>query len=296
MFVLILRFSAIPGHIVTAVSASAGANYWSYLAAAFLTLPKQFVIVYLGEAFGHKEKKHQIISTAMLLLTIVVTGVAAVYVWYQMRLVWKRRDEALPTTLGVAMVENPTWADVVEAEKRDETAIDMVMIDGEKAYLPGLAAKKPWLAAAGGPRAWSVPHHMTETEMREFREEMEGSQPIPSVKVDEVPRFATSFDGSRDRSSSRLSNSHLEIAPDESATPSTARSVSPSKLDPQSADRSSARYTSSLDLARPDGRVSGRSAADDADAYAYNRGGRRPDMGRMRGESRAALLGGPKKD
>lgn len=39
MFVLILRFSAIPGHIVTAVSASAGANYWLYLVAAFLTLP-----------------------------------------------------------------------------------------------------------------------------------------------------------------------------------------------------------------------------------------------------------------
>lgn len=39
MFVLILRFSAVPGHITTAVSASANANFWSYLLAAFLTLP-----------------------------------------------------------------------------------------------------------------------------------------------------------------------------------------------------------------------------------------------------------------
>ncbi|ORY32238.1 hypothetical protein BCR39DRAFT_464782, partial [Naematelia encephala] len=39
MFVLVLRFSAVPGHITTAVSASAGANFWQYLAAAFLTLP-----------------------------------------------------------------------------------------------------------------------------------------------------------------------------------------------------------------------------------------------------------------
>lgn len=302
MFVLILRFSAIPGHIVTAVSASAGANYWSYLAAAFLTLPKQFVIVYLGEAFGHKEKKHQIISTVTLLTTVVVTGIAAVYVYYQMRLVWKRRELELPTTLGVQMVENPTWADVVEAEKREVEEKDMVMINGEKSFLPTLGmGEKPWTTATGtGSRAWSVPHHMTEAEMREFREEMDGSsQPIPSVKIDEVPRFAASFDIPRSSTSTpsptRPSNRHLDIAPDEPNTPDSARAGSPSSLLPHSTDRSGSRYTSSLDLARSENAAGGRSVADDADNYAYNRGGRRPDFGRMRGESRAALLGQPKK-
>lgn len=285
MFVLILRFSAIPGHIVTAVSASAGANYWSYLAAAFLTLPKQFTIVYLGEAFGHKEQKHQIISTATLLLTIVVTGIAAVYVYYQMRLVWKRRELELPTTLGVPMVENPTWADVVEAEKREEEMKENK--DGvEGIYLPSLDAKKPWLAANAA-RAWSVPHHMTEAEMREFREEMDGSQPIPSVKVDEVPRFTSSFDISRTGTPlpRPRSSLHLEIAPD---TPGASGPTSPIRGDRNSTRRRSA------DLGRPDSGAGGRAQADEADAYAYNRGGRRPDFGRMRGESRAALLGPPK--
>lgn len=39
LFVLVLRFSAIPGHVTTALSSSAGANFWSYCAAAILTLP-----------------------------------------------------------------------------------------------------------------------------------------------------------------------------------------------------------------------------------------------------------------
>jgi hypothetical protein len=49
----------------------------------------------------------------------------------------------------------------------------------------------------------------------------------------------------------------------------------------------------SLDLAVP---VGGRQIADDADMYALARGGRRPDYGRTRGESRAALLGRPGDD
>ena len=53
-------------------------------------------------------------------------------------------------------------------------------------------------------------------------------------------------------------------------------------------------YTMSLDLPRePGDRLGGREIADDADLFALSRGARRPDYGRMRGESRAALLGRP---
>lgn len=288
MFVLILRFSAIPGHIVTAVSASAGANYWSYLAAAFLTLPKQLSIVYLGEAFGHKETKHLIVSNVMLLLTIVITGVAAVYVYYQMRLVWKRRELELPSVLGVPMIENPTWADVVEAEKasveQKENAGDAVYISElGKEDDNGVIARKPWLAkVVNGSRAWSVPHHMTEAEMREFREEMEASEPIPTVRVETAPRFTSSFDIARTATSTPKRSLQLEIPPDQPSRSTSPRPHSPSRI------------TNSLDLARPGSAIGGRHIADDADSYAYSRGGRRPDYTRMRGESRAALLGRPK--
>ncbi|BEI86002.1 hypothetical protein CcaverHIS002_0602890 [Cutaneotrichosporon cavernicola] len=88
-FVLILRFSAVPGHIVTAVSASAGANVWSYLAAAFLTLPKQWVIAYLGSSFGQHSKKNTYISWAVTIATFIGTIIAALYVYYQMRLLFR---------------------------------------------------------------------------------------------------------------------------------------------------------------------------------------------------------------
>ncbi|GMK58367.1 hypothetical protein CspeluHIS016_0503990 [Cutaneotrichosporon spelunceum] len=88
-FVLILRFSAVPGHIVTAVSASAGANVWSYLAAAFLTLPKQWVITYLGSSFGQHSKKNTYVSWAVTVATFMATIIAALYVYYQMRLLFR---------------------------------------------------------------------------------------------------------------------------------------------------------------------------------------------------------------
>lgn len=342
MFVLILRFSAIPGHIVTAVSASAGANYWSYLAAAFLTLPKQFTIVYLGSAFGHKEKKHVIISTVTMITTIVVTGVAAVYVYYQMRMVMKRREaemaEALPTHRGdLAMVETGpgagsagtaegaapgTWAGVALAQptngddKRSDLEVYVPELD--KNEMRGLAARRPWLFTnpsfsssitpstygngnGAGSRAWSVPHHMTESEMKEFQLEMESgaATPLPYTANEGAPAFGNSFSDSPP-SPLRTRHSPTESVPprdwDLLAPPTGSQRASSSSE--RSASRDTHRSTASLDLARspvlsPSG---GRELADEADRYAYERGGRRPDYNRMRGESRAALLGRPADD
>ena len=59
-------------------------------------------------------------------------------------------------------------------------------------------------------------------------------------------------------------------------------------------DSCRSRGYSSLDLGRPTSRPGGREMADDADEYAMMHGARRarrPDFGRLRGDSRAALLG-----
>lgn len=336
MFVLILRFSAIPGHIVTAVSASAGANYWSYLAAAFLTLPKQFTIVYLGSAFGHKEKKHVIISTATMITTIVVTGVAAVYIYYQMRMVMKRRDKELANSLPVhqgdmAMVEtsprassvSPAWAAAAAADGDDKN-LEVYVPELAKDELKGLAARRPWLFTnpsmagsingngwnAANTRTWSVPHHMTESELREFRMEMEQSGAnTPMVRVgtdDAPPAFGSPF--TEKSSSSSPTRDRLSpvdqypprdwdmLAPPSTRDPSSTRISSSS--DRPTSPRIVPRSGGSLDLARPasSSALGGREIADEADMYAYERGGRRPDFSRMRGESRAALLGRPTDD
>ncbi|KAJ9116372.1 hypothetical protein QFC22_004813 [Naganishia vaughanmartiniae] len=86
LFVLVLRFSAIPGHITTALSASAGAHFFSYCMAAILTLPKQLSLVYVGTAFGSTNSTTHTISVITLFLTIIGTGVAAIYIYYQMRI------------------------------------------------------------------------------------------------------------------------------------------------------------------------------------------------------------------
>lgn len=360
MFVLVLRFSAVPGHITTAVSASAGANFWSYLAAAFLTLPKQFTIVYLGQAFGTKSRKNTIVSTVTTVLTMLGTVVAAVYIYYQMRLVMRRRAIITPLAI-VPMSEAPTWADVAAAEEgegRGVIILSPVPRDARidpKAVSDALARQRPWLyhddsfrALASGSgsgsglgrpkmRAWSVPHHMTDEEMREFMAEMESAQgtgvATPAIVVDDAPpQFFDSFTDDKDASLSSSSSSRrwspprrapspgytFGAGPSGSAllAPDTSELLddfevdtsyppsSPSALVPTSMSsgrigrpRSDTQRSMSIDLGRPSRQVvSGRDVADDADRYAFDRGGRRPDYGRMRGESRAALLGRPKEE
>jgi hypothetical protein len=373
MFVLVLRFSAVPGHITTAVSASAGANFWSYLAAAFLTLPKQFTIVYLGQAFGTKSRKNTIVSTVTTVLTMLGTVVAAVYIYYQMRLVMRRRAIITPLAI-VPMSEAPTWADVAAAEEgegRGVIILSPVPRDARidpKAVHDALARQRPWLyhddsfrdlasgsgsgwgsgSGLGRPkmRAWSVPHHMTDEEMREFMAEMESAQgtgvATPAIVIDdEPPQFFDSFTDDKDASFSSSSSSRRWSPPRRAPSPgytfgagtgagagagsSTGSALlapdttellddfevdtsyppsSPSALAPTSMSsgrigrpRSDTQRSMSIDLGRPSRQVvSGRDVADEADRYAFDRGGRRPDYGRMRGESRAALLGRPKED
>lgn len=112
-FVLILRFSAIPGHIVTAVSASAGANLLSYSAAAFLTLPKQLILVYLGTSFGTHSKKDTIISWLATAATFIGTLIAAGYIYYQMRIVIRRGGASrLPVGDPRDETAGSNWEDV----------------------------------------------------------------------------------------------------------------------------------------------------------------------------------------
>ncbi|PBK63620.1 hypothetical protein ARMSODRAFT_529528 [Armillaria solidipes] len=86
---LIARLSAIPPHFTTALFSTCGMGIIVFCIAAILSLPKQFVTVYLGvileqSATGETDKKSKIISAAVLILTIVITIAAMRYTLKQM--------------------------------------------------------------------------------------------------------------------------------------------------------------------------------------------------------------------
>ncbi|CAE6458386.1 unnamed protein product [Rhizoctonia solani] len=78
---LVIRYSAIPTHVGTALFAACGMNFWVFLLTLVLSLPRQLAGVYIGvlageEAEGHPSKIDKTISTVILVVTIVVTIVA----------------------------------------------------------------------------------------------------------------------------------------------------------------------------------------------------------------------------
>ncbi|KAJ7736724.1 hypothetical protein DFH07DRAFT_842599 [Mycena maculata] len=89
---LIARFSAIPGHFTTAVFSTCGMGIFTFSIAAILSLPKQFITVYLGVILeqsgeGTTTTKSRIISDSVLALTFLVTLLAMWYIFHQMSLV-----------------------------------------------------------------------------------------------------------------------------------------------------------------------------------------------------------------
>ncbi|KAK4051385.1 hypothetical protein OIV83_002869 [Microbotryomycetes sp. JL201] len=86
---VVVRFSAIPGHVVTAMQSTIGVGILKYSLAVIITLPKQLAIVYLGVMFGETDatedqatvNKQRKISLSVLFLTALMT-VLALYIVY----------------------------------------------------------------------------------------------------------------------------------------------------------------------------------------------------------------------
>ncbi|THH05917.1 hypothetical protein EW145_g4446 [Phellinidium pouzarii] len=89
---IIARYSAIPGHFTTAIFSTCGMHVMTFAIAAFLSLPKQFVTVYIGviiqeSGTGTESTKDKIISDAVLGITVIITGLAMWYIYKKMDLV-----------------------------------------------------------------------------------------------------------------------------------------------------------------------------------------------------------------
>lgn len=86
---LIARFSAIPGHFTTAVFSTCGMNIWVFSLAAILSLPKQFITVYIGVALeqsetGGSSTRDTIIKDVVIALTTIITFAALWYIYHKM--------------------------------------------------------------------------------------------------------------------------------------------------------------------------------------------------------------------
>ncbi|KAI0706607.1 snare associated Golgi protein-domain-containing protein [Earliella scabrosa] len=86
---LIARLSAIPGHFTTAVFSTCGMGVWTFSIAAILSLPKQFITVYLGVALeqsedGSSSTTDTIIKWVVIGLTTIITIWAMWYIYHEM--------------------------------------------------------------------------------------------------------------------------------------------------------------------------------------------------------------------
>ncbi|KIY63711.1 hypothetical protein CYLTODRAFT_493693 [Cylindrobasidium torrendii FP15055 ss-10] len=86
---LIARLSAIPGHFTTAVFSTCGMGIFVFSIAAILSMPKQFITVYLGvilhqSSSGTQDTKSRIISDVVIAVTFIITIAAMWYIYRQM--------------------------------------------------------------------------------------------------------------------------------------------------------------------------------------------------------------------
>ncbi|KAF9811060.1 hypothetical protein IEO21_06689 [Rhodonia placenta] len=82
---LIIRLSAIPGHFTTAVFSTCGMSIFTFAIAAVLSLPKQFITVYLGVAMEQSEngggsRTDTIVKDIVIGITVLITIGAMWYV------------------------------------------------------------------------------------------------------------------------------------------------------------------------------------------------------------------------
>ncbi|KAF8308585.1 hypothetical protein DL93DRAFT_2086797 [Clavulina sp. PMI_390] len=87
--VLIIRYSAIPGHLTTIIFSVVGIKFWVYLLANILSLPKLFITVYVGVAADNnsKSKGSKIISILVIVVGTLITIVAARWTFRKMDVV-----------------------------------------------------------------------------------------------------------------------------------------------------------------------------------------------------------------
>ncbi|KAH8886971.1 hypothetical protein GQ53DRAFT_784591 [Thozetella sp. PMI_491] len=85
LIVTVIRFSAMPAHLSTAVFATCGIGFWIFAIATAVTLPKQLFLVYLGVLFLQGANNDNKLKTIMFGVAGALTVLAAVWIIWKLR-------------------------------------------------------------------------------------------------------------------------------------------------------------------------------------------------------------------
>nr|GAT57964.1 predicted protein [Mycena chlorophos] len=83
LIAVIVRYSAIPSHFATVIFATCGLSFWTFLAAAVVSLPQSLVPVYIGYTMDHASKTGTLVNRIVLVISIIITIVALRYIQAQ---------------------------------------------------------------------------------------------------------------------------------------------------------------------------------------------------------------------
>ncbi|KAI5448871.1 hypothetical protein NCC49_006058 [Naganishia albida] len=121
---VMLRLSAVPGHLTTPVLSTAGLSVWIFAIGTILSLPKNLAIVYLGVALANTDENSssKAVEYTVIGISFLFSILAAWYIYWYMnksRLVVWRKHRANLAKKGVAMEEipqDPTGYDTTETK------------------------------------------------------------------------------------------------------------------------------------------------------------------------------------
>ncbi|GAA6007362.1 hypothetical protein JCM11491_003104 [Sporobolomyces phaffii] len=90
VIISVVRFSIIPGHVVTAIQSCSGMSWWKYSIAVIISLPKQLAVVWLGDLFGQTgngaaQKESRTISLTVFFVTALMSVLALYSVYMRAR-------------------------------------------------------------------------------------------------------------------------------------------------------------------------------------------------------------------
>jgi len=150
---VLCRFSALPGHLVTAIQSTIGIGMWMYAVAAFITLPKQFSIVYLGWVYNQTgeqvdpskksdkqtgeplNKYYSSQQTRISLIVFAITTLATLIAAY---IVWQKARRIRPQVL--ADMEERRKAEA-EAEAADVPTLDIERTNSRRSVSTAIAMR-----------------------------------------------------------------------------------------------------------------------------------------------------------
>ncbi|KAF8316818.1 hypothetical protein DL93DRAFT_2165936 [Clavulina sp. PMI_390] len=136
--VIVIRFSAIPGHLSTVIFAVCGVSFWTYLVANILTLPKLFVTVYVGVAAdsNSESKTSKIISYVVTASGIIITIIAC-------RWTFRKMDAVRPEIVEERRAARAARRGIVAGQTSRYKGLRGTDIDGDSAPLLEPSASRP---------------------------------------------------------------------------------------------------------------------------------------------------------